>query len=109
MFTRAAAYAIEGKVLGHSKDGEPAVVDRPAETEAMLAATALSRRDRLLASATAMMDPLQDAVDIGDSTEAEEAELVAWKRYRVQLKRVEQQPGFPTVIEWPSRPEEVSP
>jgi hypothetical protein len=47
--------------------------------------------------------PLQDAVDLGEAT-PEEAQLLAWKRYRVALNRVPQQPGYPGTIDWPPEP-----
>lgn len=48
--------------------------------------------------------PLQDAVDLGEATPEEEAQLVAWKRYRVALNRAPQQPGYPGTIDWPPEP-----
>lgn len=48
--------------------------------------------------------PLQDAVDLGEATEAEAASLTAWKRYRVELSRVPTQPGYPSEIAWPAAP-----
>lgn len=65
---------------------------------------ALSQRDTRLQAASSRMAPFQDAVDLGDATEAEAALLLEWKRYRVALSRIEEQPGFPLDIEWPSMP-----
>lgn len=48
--------------------------------------------------------PLQDAVDIGEATADEEAQLIEWKKYRVLLNRVDKQSGYPLTIDWPSRP-----
>jgi hypothetical protein len=48
--------------------------------------------------------PLQDAVDLGEATPEEEAQLLAWKRYRVALNRVPQQAGYPGAIDWPPEP-----
>lgn len=48
--------------------------------------------------------PLQDAVDLGEATQAESAALVAWKRYRVALNRLHEQPGYPITIDWPAAP-----
>lgn len=47
--------------------------------------------------------PLQDAVDISIATDAEIARLAAWKRYRVELSRIDT--GKAPDIEWPFRPE----
>lgn len=48
--------------------------------------------------------PLQDAVDIDDATDAEEASLKLWKKYRVALNRLPDQPGYPNTIDWPASP-----
>lgn len=69
------------------------------------AAEALARRDALLALATLRIDPLQDAVDLGVETGDEVALLTEWKHYRVDLSRIEQQPGFPGDVEWPVAPQ----
>jgi len=46
--------------------------------------------------------PLQDAVDIGIATDAEIARLAEWKRYRVELSRIDS--GNAPKIEWPIKP-----
>ena len=80
--------------------------------------TALLNRSRLNAQATATiaelqvaLDTLQDALRLNLATEAEaaalplkQAALDAWCAYRVYLSRIESQPGFPAVIEWPPVP-----
>lgn len=48
--------------------------------------------------------PLQDAVDLEDATEAEAELLKDWKRYRVTLNRLPEQPGYPDEIDWPAPP-----
>lgn len=48
--------------------------------------------------------PLQDALDIGEITEAERTELNMWKKYRVDLNRISDQPGYPNAINWPAAP-----
>ena len=63
-------------------------------------ADAASRR----AAADSAIAPLQDAVDIDDATEAEAAALKAWKKYRVALSRLPEQPGYPIDIDWPVPP-----
>ena len=59
------------------------------------------RVETLLAEATTFMAPLQDAVDIGEATPEEEAQLLAYKKYRVALNRVKNQKGYPKSVEWP--------
>ena len=56
------------------------------------------------AAADSAIAPLQDAVDLDDATEAEVAALKAWKKYRVALNRLPEQPGYPTDIDWPAPP-----
>lgn len=48
--------------------------------------------------------PLQDAVDLEEATSVEVDALKAWKRYRVALSRLPEQPGFPGTIDWPELP-----
>lgn len=84
--------------------GLPILVEPPPPTVEQLAATAVASRTRLQQLAAQAIAPLQDAVDLGESTAAEEAALTAWKRYRVALNRIEQQPGYPHTIDWPSSP-----
>ncbi|MFV3287058.1 tail fiber assembly protein, partial [Pseudomonas sp. NY15356] len=67
---------------------------------AMVVAETASRR----AVADSSIAPLQDAVDLGEATEAEAASLIAWKRYRVALIRLPDQPGYPDEITWPAPP-----
>lgn len=79
-------------------------LDAAAETEA-LKLQALNTRDELIREAATRIAPLQDAVDLGDATAADEADLKKWKQYRVAVNRIDQQPGFPGKIEWPATPE----
>ncbi|MFW3895274.1 tail fiber assembly protein [Pseudomonas bharatica] len=67
--------------------------------EQVLAETARRR-----AIADAAIAPLQDAVDLDEATEAEAALLKEWKRYRVALNRLPEQPGYPNSIDWPAPP-----
>ncbi len=76
----------------------------PGPSADQLASTAIVQRDELLRTAAIRIAPLQDAVDIGEATAAEEQQLLAWKKYRVALNRITEQPGFPTAIEWPDVP-----
>ena len=59
---------------------------------------------RLKAIADRVIQPLQDDHDTGDATEADEARLIIWKRYRSALAKVQLQPGYPTEVEWPVTP-----
>lgn len=76
------------------------------EDAELLASTVTRQRSdtkaRLLAAAAQSMAPLQDAEDLGISTDDEVARLKQWKRYRVELTRVD-----PAIhdMPWPDMPE----
>lgn len=83
---------------------EPAgawVKDVAAEQQS-LTAQAKQQKTALLAEATSMFAPLQDAVDMGMATPEEEAALLDWKRYRVELSRVD---VAKRPVTWPVSPE----
>lgn len=71
----------------------------------MSAEQARARRDVLLAEATLRIDPLKDAVELGDATPEEESLYTAWRQYRLALSRIEKQPGFPASVVWPQAPQ----
>jgi len=60
--------------------------------------------DRRRAIADKAIAPLQDAVDIDDATDADVVLLKAWKKYRVALNRLPDEPGYPSSISWPVAP-----
>lgn len=64
-------------------------------------ALATTKRTNLIALATTVIAPLQDAVDLNDATETEVSKLNAWKAYRISLNRVDT--GNPV---WPVPPSE---
>lgn len=74
-----------------------------AAAEQMLAAVVAEVAQRRAAADTAIA-PLQDAVDLDEATETEAAALKQWKRYRVALNRLPDQPGYPSAIDWPAPP-----
>lgn len=79
-------------------DGE-SIVLRASTPEAGREA-AEKQKQALLATATAAIAPLQDAVDLDMATEDEKAQLQAWKTYRVLLNRVDT-----SAPEWPDVPD----
>lgn len=93
--------APDGKVLG-SKKGRPVWIDAPKPTNEELIMLAESRKQTLMAEATAAIAPLQDAVDLGMATTEEESALKEWKKYRVMLNRVDTSLGAAVV--WPTPP-----
>jgi hypothetical protein len=78
-------------------------LDSAAQTQAK-AVEVLTERDSCLRNAAIRIAPLQDAQELGEATAEEAAALLKWKRYRVDLSRVEGQPGYPLTIEWPTPP-----
>ena len=65
----------------------------PGPTEEQLAARARSERDALLKES--------DWTQVPDAP----VDQVAWAEYRQALRDVPQQAGFPTDIDWPTKPE----
>lgn len=76
----------------------------PVEPEPDPLAVAQSIQAQLRAQAEYAIAPLQDAVDIDEASAAEIDELKAWKKYRVALSKIAEQPGYPITIEWPAAP-----
>jgi hypothetical protein len=58
-------------------------------------------RDVLMTQAGLAIAPLQDAVDLGDATAGETAQLTKWKQYRVAVNRINLALANP---EWPATP-----
>jgi hypothetical protein len=70
---------------------------------AVILAAARAQRDYLIRYATLRIDPLQDAVDL-EEDDADPALLLAWKKYRSALGKVENKPGWPDNPDWPVPP-----
>lgn len=68
--------------------------------------SAASKKSSLLAVAAAEIAPLQDAADIDIATDEELMRLMAWKKYRVMLSRIDVSKA--PEIEWPEVPEDVA-
>lgn len=94
-----------GKVMVLDSDGYPLLLDAPPPTRDQLAAAAKAKHQTLMSTATNRIAPLQDAADLGIATEKEREGLFAWKRYRVELSRLDAQDGYPLGIRWPGIPE----
>ncbi|EFM9971457.1 tail fiber assembly protein [Escherichia coli] len=73
-----------------------------AQKSADLIADAEMRRTTSLSAAGIAISPLQDAVDLGMATDAETRRLTEWKKYRVQLMRIDTSKA--PDIEWPTPP-----
>lgn len=85
--------------------GKKWVHDADAEKIAQIT-QATQQKESLLALAASKIAPLQDAVDLDIATEAEAALLLAWKKYRVLLNRIN--PNDTPDINWPEQPAERS-
>jgi hypothetical protein len=82
-------------------DGEKWVTDEDARHQSQVE-TAQAMLVQHTATATAAIAPLQDAVDTEIATEEEQAALLAWKKYRVALSRIDT--GTAPDIAWPELP-----
>ncbi|ENX4473201.1 tail fiber assembly protein [Enterobacter roggenkampii] len=92
----------QGKEIAADKDGNPVLLDPPAATKEQLIIIAEAKRASLMAGASVAISPLQDAVDLGDSTPEEEALLKKLKQYRVELNRLDISKA--PDISWPVKP-----
>ncbi|WP_196089654.1 tail fiber assembly protein [Enterobacter roggenkampii] len=92
----------QGKEIAADKDGNPVSLDPPAATKEQLIIIAEAKRASLMAGASVAISPLQDAVDLGDSTPEEEALLKKLKQYRVELNRLDISKA--PDISWPVKP-----
>ncbi|POA21519.1 hypothetical protein C1886_04395 [Pseudomonas sp. FW300-N1A1] len=87
--------------------GEIAAYEPP--SDAALLPAARSQQKRLMQDAGLAVAPLQDAVDLGVATDEQVEQLSTWKYYRIELSEVPQQVGWPRTIEWPVKPDPLSP
>lgn len=92
----------DGKVITADSNGSPVLSDPPAPNQEDLTANAEEQCNALMVIATEKIAPLQDAVDLDDATDAEKARLIAWKKYRVLLNRLDVTKA--PDITWPDTP-----
>ena len=95
---------VQGQCIVADDKGYPVLIDVQPPSEQELRAVALAKRDDLVREASTKIATLQDAVDLGEATTEEQAALIEWKRYRIALMRIDQQPDFPRDIQWPAQP-----
>ena len=74
----------------------------PERSHDELVADAELQKYALLTAANNSIAPLQDAVDLDIATDSEQSQLLAWKKYRVLLNRVDTSAA--PDIEWPTQP-----
>ncbi|WP_139794062.1 tail fiber assembly protein [Chromobacterium violaceum] len=60
--------------------------------------------DMKMSEANQKIQILADAIDLGIASQEEKRDYDLWRKYRVLLSRVPQQPGFPAKIDWPTPP-----
>jgi hypothetical protein len=54
--------------------------------------------------ADAALTSLQDAVDLDIASEEERVSWRLWKQYRIDINRLDRQPGYPGTVDWPLIP-----
>lgn len=105
-----------GRELFHrAREGEFGHIDEPSEEE--IKHSHLLRQRAGLAMTTARISQLQQAIDIAadaatlgkrkkaTNTDVLQTQLHAWRVYRVELAQLEDQPGYPTQVQWPTPPD----
>ncbi|WP_248908344.1 tail fiber assembly protein [Escherichia coli] len=95
--------APSGKKLG-SVDGKPAWVDIPPPTMEELISTAENERQRLLASADAVMLDWRTELMLGEISDTNRAKLSEWLAYKNEVKSWDIKTDPENVI-WPELPE----
>lgn len=76
--------------------------------DAWLIEIATTQRQSLMSEASQEIAALVDALDpqiISDPSDADQVKLIAWKAYRVELSKIDQQSGYPDTINWPVKPQ----
>ncbi len=75
--------------------------------DAWLVQQAQAQRQALMFEASQEIAVLVDAIDpaiIGDPSDEDQVKLIAWKTYRVELSKIDQQPNYPGGVVWPAKP-----
>lgn len=83
--------------------GRPAWVDLPPPTHEELIANADAKKIQLKAIVDSEIEWRQDAVEEGNPSEKEIADLASWRKYRVALMRIDI--SKTSNIDWPVFPE----
>ncbi|NEG94053.1 tail fiber assembly protein [Leclercia adecarboxylata] len=85
--------------------GDSWVTDVSAQNAAA-AADAAAKKNTLLAAATAIIEPLKDALDGGYIDEADKPVLIEWQKYRYALTKID--PSTIQDVNWPKSPTETT-
>lgn len=91
-----------GKVRGADSQGRPCWIDTPQLTPVQQVEIASWEKAARLEMAGKAIAPLQDADDLGVATAEEKPLLLAWKKYRVLINRIDVAQG--DAIAWPEVP-----
>ncbi|MCG3461557.1 tail fiber assembly protein [Xenorhabdus bovienii] len=78
------------------------VIKKKVKSHAQHITEAETKKRSLIFKATTAIAPLQDAVDLDMATNEEKAALLAWKKYRVLLNRVDCTTA--PDVKWPEQP-----
>ncbi|MEN4973143.1 tail fiber assembly protein [Pantoea eucalypti] len=92
----------KGKLIACGIDLRPCLTEQPLPTADELIRQAEDKRSRLRAEADTAIQPLQDASDLGIATDEETSQLIAWKKYRVMLMRIDTKDSEEII--WPEQP-----
>ena len=88
-------------------EADNAWVKDEALEDAWLIQQAQSQLQSLMSEASQEISVLVDALDpaiISDPSDGDQVKLIAWKTYRVELSKIDQQPSYPDTINWPVKP-----
>lgn len=92
----------DGKIRFLGNDNLPTWGDIPPPSQVELIAAAEAKKAQLRVTTDSEIGWRQDAVDANIATEEEAADLLAWKKYRVLLMRVDTSKA-PDIV-WPVSP-----
>lgn len=92
----------DGLVIVSGENGYPETSAPPPLSADETKARNVSIRDSLLATAALRIAPLQDAIELELASQGESEFLLAWRRYRVDVNRVDVMVANPS---WPPPPQ----
>lgn len=92
----------EGKLIACGADLLPCLTEPPPPTTEELISQVEAKRSILRAEADTAIQPLQDASELEIATDEETSKLIAWKKYRVMLMRIDIADA--ENIAWPVQP-----
>lgn len=92
----------QGKLISCDANLKPCLIEPPPLTAEELLGRMEAKKNKLRAEADIAIQPLQDAAELGIASNDESNLLLAWKKYRVQLMRIDTAGGLG--ILWPDMP-----